>query len=171
MNVAVSPTHHASPVASRPAEPTSGEIVRQAFRIGELRLLAAFEVATELIELPPVYRLPQTPEAMLGLVNLHGRLVPVFDLGAALAAAPDPRSRRLMLVLGRDDDAAALVVDDLPRRLRLSQSERTSAPALPAAIAAAVSACYVRDGATWIDFDFQKLFTALAANAVTHPGM
>jgi hypothetical protein len=74
-----------------PAEANPDDIVRQAFRIGQMRLLSPFDVSSELVEMPPVYPLPRMPENLLGLINLHGRIVPLFDLAALRHAAPAAR--------------------------------------------------------------------------------
>jgi chemotaxis signal transduction protein len=66
-------------------------VVRQAFRIGQVRLLAPFATASELVEMPPVYPLPRMPANLLGLVNLHGRIVPLFDLAALFETEHLPR--------------------------------------------------------------------------------
>ena len=99
------------------AEENPDEIVRQAFRIGHMRLLAPFATASELVEMPNVYPLPRMPENLLGLVNLHGRIVPLFDLAALFETEHLPREKRMLLVIGHGNDAAGIVIDGLPRRM------------------------------------------------------
>ena len=93
------------------------EIVRQAFRIGRMRLLAPFATASELTEMPNVYPLPRAPANLLGLVNLHGRIVPLFDLTALFETEHLPREKRMLLVIGHGDSAAGIAIDGLPRRM------------------------------------------------------
>src|SRR5688572_8701143 len=76
------------------------DIVRQAFRIGHMRLLAPFATASELTEMPSVYPLPRMPANLLGLVNLHGRIVPLFDLAKLFDTQHLPREKRMLLVMG-----------------------------------------------------------------------
>ena len=63
------------------------DVVRQAFRIGHMRLLAPFAAASELVEMPNVYPLPRMPANLLGLVNLHGRIVLGLSLSPHLGLA------------------------------------------------------------------------------------
>ncbi len=47
--------------AHGPIEVNPNDIVRQAFRIGHMRLLAPFAIASELTEMPNVFPLPRMP--------------------------------------------------------------------------------------------------------------
>ena len=123
-------------LAGAPAvEANPDDIVRQAFRIGQMRLLAPFATASELVEMPNVYPLPRMPANLLGLVNLHGRIVPLFDLAALFETQHLPREKRMVLVMGHGNDAAGMVIDGLPRRLVFTPDSQIITPALPAAAA------------------------------------
>jgi twitching motility protein PilI len=138
-------------------EPNPNEIVRQAFRIGRMRLLAPFEVSSELTEMPTVFPLPRMPANLLGLVNLHGRIVPLFDLAALFETDHLPREKRMLLVIGHGNDAAGIVINGLPRRLVFLPEAQIVPPALPAAAAGAVIASYQAGNDTWFEFDYAQL--------------
>ena len=138
-------------------EPNPNEIVRQAFRIGRMRLLAPFEVSSELTEMPTVFPLPRMPANLLGLVNLHGRIVPLFDLAALFETEHLPREKRMLLVIGHGNDAAGIVINGLPRRLVFLPEAQITPPALPAAAAGAVIASYLAGNDTWFEFDYAQL--------------
>ncbi len=147
---------------------TSGEerpddIVRQAFRIGHIRMLAPFATASELTEMPNVYPLPRSPANLLGLVNLHGRIVPLFDLVALFETQHLPREKRMLLVIGHGSDAAGIVIDGLPRRIVFRPEAQVIPPALPAAPALAVTAAYAEGDDTWFDFDYAQLLDQLVS--------
>jgi hypothetical protein len=89
------------------AEAHPDEIVRQSFRIGQMHLVAPFDVSSELTEMPTVYPLPRMPANLLGLVNLHGRILPLFDLAELFETEHMPREKRMLLVMGHGNDAAA----------------------------------------------------------------
>src|SRR5687767_14345473 len=122
---------------SAPLAENPNLIVRQAFRIGHLRLLAPFATASELTEMPNVYPLPRMPANLLGLVNLHGRIVPLFDLAALFETQHPPREKRMLLVMGHGDAAAGIVINGLPQRMAFMPEARIIPPALPAAAARA----------------------------------
>jgi purine-binding chemotaxis protein CheW len=145
------------------AEPNPNEIVRQAFRIGMMRLLAPFDVPSELTEMPTVYPLPRMPANLLGLVNLHGRILPLFDLAALFETDHLPREKRMLLVIGHGNDAAGIVIDGLPRRMAFLPDARIVPPALPAAAAGAVRASYAAGHDTWFEFDYAQLLDQLVS--------
>jgi twitching motility protein PilI len=147
--------------------PTSEEhpdaIVRQAFRVGTLRLLTPFADASELVEMPDVYPLPRAPRNLLGLINLHGRILPLFDLARLLETEHSPREKRMVLVFGHNDDAAAIVIDGLPRRMVFLPDAVIVPPALPAAAASAVRTAYSSGRDTWFEFDYAHLLDQLVS--------
>jgi twitching motility protein PilI len=139
------------------------EIVHQAFRIGHMRLLAPFDKASELVEMPNVYPLPRMPANLLGLVNLHGRIVPLFDLATLFETQHLPREKRMVLVIGHGSDAAGIVIDGLPRRMAFLPESQIVPPALPAAATGAVLATFVAGKDAWFEFDFAQLLDQLVS--------
>jgi purine-binding chemotaxis protein CheW len=144
-----------------PVEENPDAIVRQGFRIGHMRLAVPFATASELTEMPNVYPLPRMPANLLGLVNLHGRIVPVFDLANLFETAHLPREKRMVLVFGHGNDAAGIVIDGLPRRLVFSPDDQILAPALPAGAANAVIATYLQGKDAWFEFNYAQLLDHL----------
>jgi purine-binding chemotaxis protein CheW len=151
----------AAPAGS--GEENPNEIVRQAFRIGHLHLLAPFATASELTEMPNVYPLPRMPANLLGLVNLHGRIVPLFDLAALFETQHLAREKRMLLVIGHGNDAAGIVIDGLPRRMAFMPEAQIIPPALPEAAAAAVVAAYSQGNDAWFEFDYAQLLDQLVS--------
>ena len=145
------------------AEVNPDEIVRQAFRIGHMRLLAPFALASELTEMPNVYPLPRMPENLLGLVNMHGRIVPLFDLAALFETEHLAREKRMLLVIGHGNDAAGIVIDGLPRRMVFMPESQIVPPALAAAAATAVIATYTHGPDAWFEFNYAQLLEQLAS--------
>jgi chemotaxis signal transduction protein len=150
----------AVPAAS---EGNPNEIVRQAFRIGHMRLLAPFATASELTEMPNVYPLPRMPENLLGLVNLHGRIVPLFDLAALFETEHLPREKRMLLVIGHGAAAAGIVIDGLPRRMVFQPENEIITPALSTAAAGAVVATYTLGQDAWFEFNYAQLLDQLVS--------
>ncbi|MEJ6023928.1 chemotaxis protein CheW [Ramlibacter sp. PS4R-6] len=137
---------------------------RQGFRIGGLRLMVRYADGSELTEMPRLHRLPNVPSWLLGIANLHGMLVPVFDLAgwAGLAgAAPEPALRRMLLVLAHGADAAGVVIDGLPQRLRWAADQKADAATAPARLAPYVHGAALIDGALWFDIDRAALLEAI----------
>ena len=145
------------------AEANPDEIVRQSFRIGQMHLVAPFDVSSELTEMPTVYPLPRMPANLLGLVNLHGRILPLFDLAELFETEHMPREKRMLLVMGHGNDAAGIVIDGLPRRMAFAPEAKIVPPTLPAAAAGAVRAAFAAGHDTWFEFDYAQLLDQLAS--------
>jgi purine-binding chemotaxis protein CheW len=139
------------------------DIVRQAFRIGHMRLLAPFATASELVEMPNVYPLPRMPANLLGLVNLHGRIVPLFDLASLFETQHLPREKRMLLVIGHGDAAAGIVVDGLPRRMVFRPENQITPPEFSAAAATAFVATYANGQDAWFEFNYAQLLDQLVS--------
>jgi len=133
---------------------------RQGFRIGELSLMVRYEDGSELTEMPAVFRLPNTPGWFMGVANLHGLLVPVFDLAAFAGVDHSRDARRMLLVLSHGADAAGIVIDGLPRRLRWSEEQQADAATAPARLASHVRGAALIDNTLWFDIDRASLLDA-----------
>jgi chemotaxis signal transduction protein len=151
------PPELAALAAPTAAVENPNEIVRQAFRIGHMRLLAPFATASELTEMPNVYPLPRAPDNLLGLTNMHGRIVPLFDLAPLFETQHLPREKRMLLVIGHGDAAAGIVIDGLPRRMVFAPDMQIIPPQLPAGTTDAVLATYLSGSDAWFEFDYEKL--------------
>ena len=177
--LAIAPTPSIDEVASEiptsvPADRTLAEatpvelIERQGFRIGSLNLLCRFEAASELAEMPTLYRLPGTPSDILGLANLHGAVVPVFELSTRFHLQRETKTRAMLLVIGHGDLAAGLVIDGLPLRKKFLGGEEINivdilnAASAPELIKMVAVSGYKQDDTVWIELDFEQLFERIA---------
>jgi purine-binding chemotaxis protein CheW len=153
---------HAARRASPGASARDGaEQFRQGFRIGDLCLMVRYQDGSELTEMPPVYRLPNAPDWFCGIANLHGMLTPVFDLSRYLGVAPDPRAKRMLLVLSHGADAGGVVIDGLPERLRWSDAQVSDAATAPARLAGAVQRAVLIGERLHFDLDCASLLQTL----------
>jgi chemotaxis signal transduction protein len=128
-----------------------------------MHLLAHFATASELVEMPNVFPLPRMPANLLGLVNLHGRIVPLFDLAPLFQTEHLPREKRMLLVIGHGDAAAGIVIDGLPRRMVFQPENEIVPPALTLAAAAAVVATYSQGDDAWFEFNYVQLLDQLVS--------
>jgi purine-binding chemotaxis protein CheW len=93
------------------------------------------EAVAEVMRVPPLTRVPQSPRALLGVANLRGSVVPVTSLRGLLGmdeAALPPTARAIVLDLGL---RVALVVDAVralvavaPERVQSEQAELGAVP-------------------------------------------
>jgi twitching motility protein PilI len=137
-------------------------LTRRAFRAGGVNLLLAEGTLCEVVDLPPLARVPNTESWLLGLVNLRGSVIPVFDLARAFGQAGSGGRGRRLLVIGSGDQAAGVVIDDLPTLERFAPSDRVEQASLPAALEDCTTACFAKNGKRWVEFAPAGLFSALA---------
>jgi twitching motility protein PilI len=139
---------------------------KRGLQIGTLRLLVPHDCGGEIIDNPRVCHLPLMPAWCSGLINLRGRLLPVFDLHTCLKVAPiTPRS--WVLALGNGDDTAAFSIDALPQSLQVDTETSLAPSALPDTLQPFVEAAFRIDGELWLDFQHLRFFRSLS-QAQTH---
>jgi chemotaxis signal transduction protein len=133
-------------------------IQRRGFCIGNLKLLVPLDATSEVLEMPPLFRLPGAPAGIKGLANRHGRVVPVMDLLVLFEMPSDHRAGTWLLVCGKGDEAVGLVIDSLPERKSFVQDDEIGLSEIKHPIANYARAAY-RDGRDiWIDIDPEVLF-------------
>lgn len=76
--------------------------------------VAPMGTVAEMLEVPTYTRLPGVQPWVLGVANVRGRLLPLFDMAAFFDdRLQGPRKLRRVLVLDRDDFYSGLVVDQV----------------------------------------------------------
>lgn len=149
-------TENAGAAAAR----TSGA-ARQGFRIGDLRLMIPYEQGSELSDVSAIHRLSNAPDWFCGMANLHGKLTPVFDLARYFGVEYDRAAKRMLLVLGHGPDAAGVLVDGLPERLRLRDIEFNNPGPAPERLAPHLRGASQINGQHWIELDTESLLNAV----------
>ena len=147
---------------SRRRAAAAASIERQGFRIGNLCLLTPYERVSELTEMMPIYRVPNTAAWLHGLANLHGNLVPVADLGELLGVVHQRQAKTMLLVLGQGENAVAVIIDGLPVRHKLAKQDQVHLPAMPQALHGFVTGAYTKEAQVWLEFDHERFFDAMA---------
>lgn len=139
-------------------------IDRQGYRLGGLFILAKYNATSELAPLPAVYRLPGAPDGVVGLANLHGNVVPVFELARWFEVTHDPKATPMLLVLGFGDAAVGIIIDGLPQRKRFLPTHEVGLEFGHPRMAHFASAAYQdqTSGDVWMEFDHQRFFEAFA---------
>ncbi len=135
---------------------------RQGFQIGELKFLARFDATSELSELPTIYRLPGAPAGVMGLANLHGNVVPVFELAQFFEVAHTAGAKPMLLVLGSGENAAAVVIDGLPERKRFLLDDAVGLELVHPGLARYALGSYRDTNGVWTEFDAQRFFEDFA---------
>ena len=145
------------------AEEKKVEEVRYGFRIGELGLLIKEGCGSEVMQMPEIWSLPGAPPWLLGLINLRGNLVPVFELREVLGLGARPAdAKSLVLVFDQGEKAVGVMVDDFPQPLK-ELHYLPHLPQLPTSLSGHIRRGFVRDQKIWLEFDQDSFFEALTA--------
>jgi len=151
------------PITTTQAQPAQAETpLRYGFQAGAHGLLFEVGKSGEILEGPDICPVPNTAPWLVGLVNLRGNLVPVFDLSLLFARGAADTSWARLLVVGAGAEAVAFPVKELPTAIRLG-TPLDRRPPMPEPIARHVRAAYLVDDDVWLDVDFDNFLLTLAA--------
>ncbi|HRD66887.1 MAG TPA: chemotaxis protein CheW [Candidatus Competibacter sp.] len=142
--------------------PAERRRARYGFRIGGIGLLIGQDTTSEVLEQASIYPIPNTPPWFLGLVNLRGNLVPIFDTKQFLELADGSvkGEKRRLLILDQGDKVAGILIDGLPQ-VAMTSHALSRLPPLPTALRNHVAGAYAQDDVIWLEFDHQGFFQAL----------
>lgn len=141
------------------------EVGRYGFKIGALGLLIQIGCGSEVMQMPTIWTLPGSPPWLLGLINLRGNLVPVYELGQVLSIERQTaRTKPLVLVFDQGDKAVGIVIEDFPKPLS-EMSSLPNLPQLPTALNGHVLTGYIKDHMIWLEFDHASFFEELVRGA------
>jgi len=146
-------------------QPAASAQLRYGFRVGGLGFLIHHGTGSECIATPSIAAIPNSARWLLGLINLRGNLVPVFDMkrigGLEMDAGDE---RRMTLILDKGEKAVGIVIDDYPVALK-QLSKLHSLPELPTALHGHIAVGYNQDDETWLEFDHEGFFESLTSSA------
>jgi twitching motility protein PilI len=146
----------------RGAQARERAVVRYGYRIADIGLLVGERIGCEVISVPTLARIPTLPAWLLGVANLRGGLVPMFDLRALLELpASAAGADRFALIFDRGEQAVGILVADYPEPVeRLEPLPHP--PPLPAAAREFVATAYRHGESLWLEFDHRRFFESVA---------
>ena len=136
-------------------------VQRRSFRVAGLPLLVGLDVSSEVAEMPEVCRLPGAPEGVKGLVNRHGRVIPVMDLARLFNLRSTSTSSNWLLVCGRGEAAVGLMIDSLPERKVFDHDDAVDLAQITNPIAFYAKGAYRQGKEVWLDLDTDKFFASV----------
>jgi purine-binding chemotaxis protein CheW len=100
------------------------------FRLGERRYALPAAEVTEVVAVPAMTRVPQSPAALLGIANLRGAVLPIASLRGLLGVPEEAARRNARAIVLNVGASVALVVDAVdalemvePGRIEARQAE------------------------------------------------
>jgi twitching motility protein PilI len=137
------------------------EAVRYGVRVSSLGFMIAAGIGSEAVELPSIWHIPNSPHWLLGIMNLRGNLVPIFDLKLALELEHDLASTEpMVLVLDKGEKAVGILIDGNPRPVK-SLTALAQLPQLPEKLNRYVPKGFHDQTQVWLEFDHEGFFDSL----------
>jgi len=92
------------------------------FTLGEEEYAIQICFAQEIMRIPALTRMPNTPTFLEGVFNLRGKVIPVFDLKKRFELGNTERGMdSRLLILELDGMTAGIVVDDVSEVMMVNQ--------------------------------------------------
>lgn len=146
--------------------------MRYGFTVGTQNFLIDSKTICEVVQSAQIYRIPNTHTWVLGVINLRGNLVPVFDLMRRLDETVTRAEDQRLLIFDQGEHAIGIYIDGLPQALKIDPEDaeqRTSIPDhLPASIREHVIAAYLVNTDTWLEVNHRDLFSELLTDSGIH---
>ncbi len=150
---------------------------RQGFRINNYNLMVKFEDGNQISEIPSIYPLPNAPKWLLGMSNINGQTIPVFDLKEYFGIANYKDKQRaehdipihdipikdnkmtmdkktpMLFVIQHGDNATGIIIDGLLERLNIDDSKLQPNINLPNKLRHCTNNSYLLNKELWYDLN------------------
>ncbi len=100
------------------------------FRLGSESFGIALHEVEEIVELPPVTKVPDAPDYVLGVICLRDQVMPLVDLSEILSIQEDAggRKRDMVVLLSFGSAKIGVVVDEIQEILRVQDGQTLPPP-------------------------------------------
>lgn len=145
-----------------PDETTESVHTRYGYKASGINFLIPENTTSEVIQDTNIYRLPNSPSWIEGLINIRGNIIPVMNIDKLLKKQ---KSKNLtnILVLDKSDNssAIAILINDLPVSLEYNESKAVIQNP-PEILKGFIAEGFTQNNADWIEFSPKNLFEKLA---------
>jgi twitching motility protein PilI len=128
-----------------------------------MRFLVPEGTVSELLHNTIIYHLPNAPRWLVGLINLHGNVIPVVDVASYVGEEISHIKKSNVLAIGRSEAAIGILIDGLPVAIK-ENDIITSLNAVPESLVGHITSGLYSEGYNWYEFDIYDLFKKLASN-------
>jgi purine-binding chemotaxis protein CheW len=100
------------------------------FRLGSESFGIALHEVEEIVELPPVTKVPDAPDYVLGVICLRDQVMPLVDLSEILSIqqGDSERKRDMVVLLSFGNAKIGVVVDEIQEILRIQEGQTLPPP-------------------------------------------
>jgi chemotaxis signal transduction protein len=149
-----------------------GSELRHGFQVAGLYLVPAARVLTEVVAQADVFPVPKSSSALIGVMNLRGTIVPLFDpLLFDQAPTSITPSKRHALVFDREEQSLGMLLDTNPELM--SMVPAVGQPTRPVSVLSDyLTHPWVQQNQpdqVWWEFDHRSAFAFLAQPTSVFP--
>ncbi len=98
------------------------------FGLGQEEFAIPLLTVKEVIGMPEITSVPQTPAHFMGIMNLRGRVISIMDLRLKMNIKPAPSEETTVIILDLGDYNLGMVVDRVNAVLALSDEQISEKP-------------------------------------------
>lgn len=137
------------------------------FELQSLGILIAPELRCEVVDDLQICSLPGTRSWLLGMAQLRGKILPVFDLQSMVFDSHKKRNTdKRVLIINAHEKGLGVLLPGLPKRLSFTESHRmTNHSGVPEGISPFSRQVFYQDR-LWVELDFDGFFSQMATNVV-----
>lgn len=153
--------NHQIDVESGLIEKTYEEKVRYVYDLGNISLMTPETILSELIEAPEYAYVPKMPAIVIGLCNVRGNLIPVFDLYKHLDIGRKT-DKSYLLALGSGENTVGIMLEGLPYVLKESEyAPIQRVPDLPVNLQSHVLQAFKKQDKVLVEYNHDNFFRSL----------
>ena len=129
------------------------------FKINGTNLISNLEEVDEILEVPPMTKVPGALPWVRGVANIRGTLLPILDLNGFIHGEVANAGRRSRIIVIQEGElSAGLVVDEVVGMRHFFDEEFTSAlPDVSDEMKSFLAGAYRQSGNSWAVFSMRQL--------------
>ncbi|WP_025846613.1 chemotaxis protein CheW [Paenibacillus ehimensis] len=142
----------------------SGESQYVAFKLAGEQYGLDIRKVKEIIAIPPVTKMVNAPSELLGIINLRGTVLPVYDLRLCLRLPEErPTAKSRVIVMEAEGRDVGIVIDEVTEVLRVRDAEIKAAGSVMRIDDRYLRGIYQQDDRFFILLDMDRLLEGTAA--------
>ncbi len=176
-HTAVGSEHLLTPLDDNLTQETVNLSTRQGFRLNDYKFMVKFEDGNQISEIPQIYPLPNSPSWFLGMANVTGQTLPVFNLKGyfgiedsqeELEYQKNQKSKPMLFVMQQGDNATGIIIDGLLERLEISDEQIQHNVDMPNKLGNFINNAYLLNKEIWYDIDCLTFLDEIEAHIIVN---
>ncbi len=150
---------------------------RQGFRLADYNFMVKFEDGNQISEIPKIYPLPNSPSWFLGMANVTGQTLPIFNLKDYFGIKDNQHEftykkankvKPMLFVLHQGENATGIIIDGLLERLDIHDEQIQHNIEIPHKLGDFINNAYLLDNEIWYDVDSLVFLDEIEARIIVN---